>query len=73
MEYKEIEVSFHSDKVRWLFIKVKVEKIQVCSGHDCWGRYEYDDVYVVTNEDGKVLYRGEEDPTKLVDELTKDT
>ena len=24
----------------------------MCSGHDCWGRYEFDDIYVVTDEDG---------------------
>ena len=50
-------------------MKVKVEKVTVCSGHDCWGRYEYDDLYVVTDEEGKVLYRGEVDPTRLVQKL----
>ena len=50
---------------------MNVEKHQVCSGHDCWGRYEYDDIYVVKDENGKVIYRGETDPTELVNELMK--
>ena len=50
---------------------MNVEKYQVCSGHDCWGRYEYDDIYVVKDENGKVIYRGKTDPTELVNELMK--
>lgn len=51
--------------------KVEVKKIKIHSGNDCWGKYEYDDVYVVTNKDGKEIYRSETDPIELINELIK--
>ena len=61
-------------KVQWysevIFIKLEVKKIQRCNGCDCWGRPEYDDIYIVL-KDNKVIYESESDPTCLINELSK--
>lgn len=44
-----------------------VEKRNKRTGNvDCWGRYEYEDEYVVIDDNGKEVYRSENDPTKLI-------
>ena len=53
-----------------VFIKLEVKKIQRHNGCDCWGRPEYDDVYIVL-KDNKVIYESESDPTCLINELSK--
>ena len=64
-----MKVSFNGI-VRWFFIKLEVKKIQRCNGCDCWGRPEYDDIYIVL-KDNKVIYESESDPTCLINELSK--
>ena len=51
-------------------IKLEVKKIQRCNSCDCWGRPEYDDIYIVL-KDNKVIYESESDPTCLINELSK--
>ena len=51
-------------------IKTEVKKIQRRNGCDCWGRPEYDDIYIVL-KDNKVIYESESDPTCLINELSK--
>lgn len=53
-------------------MKVEVKKIRNRT-YDCWGRPEYDDVYIVINEEGKTIYRTESDPTCLINELTNNS
>ena len=50
-------------------IEVK-EKI-VYAGCDCWGKREYESIYVVVNEDGNEIFRSHDDPTELINILTK--
>ena len=50
-------------------MKVNVEKKTRPNGCDCWGRTEYEDYYVVENENGEVIYRTESDPTNLINYL----
>ena len=45
---------------------VKVEEKIIYSGYDCWGRLEYDYVYVVLDENGNEIYQSQNDPTKLI-------
>ena len=45
-------------------VKVQIEERR--NGCDCWGRPEYDLVYVVTDEDGNQIYETESDPTQLI-------
>ena len=49
---------------------VKVEEKRIHDGYDCWGRPEYDDIYVVTDECGNEIYKSQDDPTKLINFLT---
>lgn len=49
-------------------VKVTIERR--ADGYDCWGRTEYEDFYVVTNDKGKVVYNSKYDPTNLIKELT---
>ena len=51
-----------------IFIKIEVKKIQRRNGCDCWGRPEYDDIYMVLKDD-KVIYESESDPTCLISDL----
>jgi hypothetical protein len=46
---------------------LKIEQIRKQIGHDCWGNYEYDDFYIVTDDNGKVIYESKDDPTKLIE------
>ena len=50
------------------FKKLEVKKIQRRNGCDCWGRPEYDDIYIVL-KDNKVIYESESDPTCLLNDL----
>lgn len=45
---------------------VEVKMVEKRNGCDCWGRPEYDYVYVVTDENGNKIYESEKDPTKLI-------
>ena len=38
---------WHSEVI---FIKLEVKKIQRRNGCDCWGRPEYDDIYIVLKD-----------------------
>ena len=58
-------VQWHSEVI---FIKLEVKKIQRRNGCDCWGRPEYDDIYIVL-KDNKVIYESESDPTCLINDL----
>lgn len=49
---------------------LEVRKIERRDGYDCWGRPEYTNIYTVTNEEGKIVYQSEYDPTPLINELT---
>jgi len=51
--------------------KVKIKQKEICDGYDCWGRPEYDYVYVVLDENGNEIFRSKNDPTRLVNILTK--
>ena len=51
---------------------VEVKMVERRNGCDCWGRAEYDYVYVVTDENGNKIYESETDPTKLINFLTND-
>lgn len=51
---------------------VKVEIKRICAGHDCWGRPEYDDIYVVTDKQNNIIYQSKDDPTKLIEYLSKE-
>ena len=46
---------------------VKSKKIKT---HDCWGRTEYEEVYLVEDEDGNVIYQSNTDPTGLIEKLS---
>lgn len=48
---------------------MKVIKKTRADGCDCWGRPEYEDYYIVENEDGKIIYTSKYDPTDLIKEL----
>ena len=62
-----MKVSIHQQK--WgENIKVEVKKTRKCNGCDCWGRPEYDDIYIVL-KDNKVIYESESDPTCLISDL----
>lgn len=50
-------------------MKVNVEKKTRPNGCDCWGRTEYENYYVVKNENGEVIYITESDPTSLINYL----
>lgn len=51
---------------------VKVEEKRVFNGYyDCWGRKEYDYVYVILDENGNEIFQSQNDPTKLINVLTK--
>ena len=50
---------------------VKVTTERRADGYDCWGRTEYEDYYVVKNEEGVIIYDGKKDPTYLINELEK--
>ena len=51
-----------------IFIKIEVKKSRRRDGCDCWGRPEYDDIYMVLKDD-KVIYESESDPTCLISDL----
>lgn len=46
---------------------VKIKRRRVESGHDCWGRTEYEIVYDVVDENGETIYTSDNNPTKLVE------
>lgn len=50
-------------------MKVNVKKKTRPNGCDCWGRTEYEDYYVVENENGEVIYTSQSDPTCLINYL----
>ena len=50
---------------------VEVKEKEIRDGYDCWGRPEYTNVYVVLDENGKEIFRSKDDPTELVNVLTK--
>lgn len=50
-------------------VKVTIERR--AGGYDCWGRTEYEDYYVVKNEEGIIVYNSKYDPTDLINELKK--
>ena len=45
---------------------VNIKKERMLDGYDCWGKAEYDDVYVVTDDNGNVIYKSKNDPTGLI-------
>ena len=45
---------------------VEVKEKRICDGYDCWGRPEYDYVYVVLDENGNEIFRSKNDPTRLI-------
>jgi len=45
---------------------VEVKEKRISDGYDCWGRPEYDYVYVVLDENGNEIFRSKNDPTKLI-------
>ena len=49
--------------------KVTVKEVNKPNGYDCWGRTEYDDYFVVEDENGEVIYTSKSDPTNLINYL----
>lgn len=49
---------------------VDVKKERKFIGYDCWGKAEYDDIFVVRDKDENVIYKSKDDPTKLIKYLT---
>lgn len=47
---------------------IEVKKMSRPAGVDCWGRNEYEDVYIVTNN-GNIIYTSTNDPTNLIKHL----
>ena len=50
---------------------LKVKKTRAYDSYDCWGRAEYCDGYVVTDELGSEVYHSVTDPTELIKVLTE--
>ncbi len=50
---------------------VEVKKKRISDGYDCLGRPEYDYVYVVLDENGNEIFRSKNDPTELINYITK--
>ena len=50
---------------------VKVKEKEVCVGYDCWGRREYETFYVVVDDNNKEVFRSKNNPTELINMLTK--
>lgn len=50
-------------------MRVTVTPKRVRSGLDCWGRWEYETVYAVTDENGNEIYRSTDNPTPLINAL----
>lgn len=48
---------------------VEVKEKRISDGYDCWGRPEYDYVYVVLDENGNEIFQSRNDPTSLVNML----
>ena len=46
---------------------IEVKKERIRNGHDCWGRAEYEDFYVVVDENNNTIYKSKDDPTKLIE------
>lgn len=49
---------------------IEVRKVARPAGVDCWGRNEYEDVYMVT-DNGSIIYTSTDDPTNLIKHLDK--
>lgn len=50
---------------------VEVKEKRISDGYDCWGRPEYDYIYVVLDENGNEIFRSKNDPTELINVLEK--
>lgn len=50
---------------------VEVKEKRISDGYDCWGRPEYDYIYVVLDENGNEIFRSKNDPTELINMLEK--
>ena len=50
---------------------VEVKEKRISNGYDCWGRPEYDYVYVVLDDNGNEIFRSKNDPTELINVLEK--
>ena len=48
---------------------VEVKEKRISNGCDCWGRPEYDYVYVVLDENSNEIFRSKDDPTELINVL----
>lgn len=45
-------------------MKVRFRKIKT---HDCWGNTEYEETYLVEDDNGNIIYQSSTDTTELIE------